>query len=285
MEEPESFLKQLGLTEYETKACMVLIRFGRSNAEKISSIGGVPLPRVYDTMGSLVKRGLILVSKTRPQTFEIINLRKFFDILKADERSMIEERIKNIDDISSKFFKIIESLPITKPDLEKEDSVSFTKRRINIGEIWDELQDETKKEFLIFSGDLSWIALRSKDISKAVKKGIDYKIICFKPIKDVIPNIKKAIKTGAELRCRDDYSNEIRGIISDGRKVYVIQKKPKPGADVSGLREGVHWSEEVADYTGIILSSSVLAKVFRNYFYLLWEKSMPAEKCLQDLKK
>jgi len=283
-QQPEALLKQLGLTEYEARACLTLIRFGRCSAEKVSSISNIPLPRVYDTMNSLAGRGIISISKTRPQTFEIINLKKFFDILKSDEKRKIEEKIKNIDDISSQFFKTISSLPTTKLDTEKEDTVSFTKRRINIGEIWNEVQNEAKKEFLVFAGDLSWINLRASDINKIVKKGIKYKILWFKPVKEVIPNIRKALRTGAELRCYDDYSNELRGIVADGKKVYLIQKTPKPGIDVISLKEGIHWSEEIADYSGMMLNSRIMAKVFRDYFYLLWEKSMPAEKFLQKFK-
>ena len=283
-QQPEALLKQLGLTEYEARACLTLIRFGRCSAEKVSSISNIPLPRVYDTMNSLAGRGIISISKTRPQTFEIINLKKFFDILKSDEKRKVEEKIKNIDDISSQFFKTISSLSTTKLDTEKEDTVSFTKRRINIGEIWNEVQNEAKKEFLVFAGDLSWINLRASDINKIVKKGIKYKILWFKPVKEVIPNIRKALRTGAELRCYDDYSNELRGVVADGKKVYLIQKTPKPGIDVSSLKEGIHWSEEIADYTGMMLNSRIMAKVFRDYFYLLWEKSMPAEKFLQKFK-
>ena len=284
-QQPEALLKQLGLTEYEARACLTIIRFGRCSAEKISSISNIPLPRVYDTMGSLARKGIISISKTRPQTFEIINLKKFFDILKSDEKRKVEEKIKNIDNISSQFFKTITSLPATKLDTERDDIVSFTKRKVTTEEIWNEIQSEAKKEFLVFAGDLSWIDIRSRHISKTVKKGIKYKIIWFKPIKEVVPNVKKALKTGAELRCFDDYSNELRGIIADGKKIYLIQKRPKPGVDVNNFKEGVHWSEEIADYTGMMVDSRLMAKVFREYFYLLWEKSIPAEKFLQKFEK
>jgi sugar-specific transcriptional regulator TrmB len=284
-EQAESLLRELGLSEYETKACMVLVKFGNSDANKISSIGNIPLPRVYDTMENLAKRGLVSVSKSRPQTFSIINLKRFFEILKIDEKRKIDEKMKNIDEISSKFFKNISLIQTIKPEEEKEDMILFMKRRINVGEIWDEIQKGANKEFLVFAGDLSWINTRANEISKAVKKGIKYKIIWFKSEKEVMPNVKKAMRVGADLRLCDDYSNELRGFISDGKKVYLIQKIPKPGIDAKSLEEGAHWSEEVADYNGIILNSKLMAKVFRDYFYLLWEKSTPAEKFLQSFKK
>lgn len=263
---------------------MVLVRFGKSDANKISSIGNIPLPRVYDTMNNLAKRGLVSVSKSRPQTFSIINLKGFFEILKSDEKKKMEEKIKSIDDISSKFFESISSLPTTKFNIVKDD-LFLTKRRVNIGEMWEEIQNEAKREFLVFAGDLSWVNVRANDISKLVKKGLKYKILWSKSIKEVVPNVKKALRSGAELRCYNDPSNDLRGIVADGEKIYLIQKIPKAGVDVSVLKEGVHWSEENADYTGIIVNSNLMSKIMRDYFYLLWEKSMPAEKFLQKFKK
>ena len=282
MEQPESLLRQLGLTEYETKACMVLIKIGRSNAEKISSEGNIPLPRVYDTMESLAKRGLVSVTKTRPQTFEIINLKKFFEILKADEKREIEERIKSIDDISSSFFKAIASIPPVKYEANDDNALlTFTKRTANIEEMWNRLHEETKKEFLVFAGDVSWIKSRASEIKKLTSKNIKYRIIWFKCTKEVMPNIKKAIKAGAELRCYDDFSNDLRGLISDGDKVYLIQKLPKPGTDVNAKGD-VIWDKELANYTGTLIRSSIIAKVFKEYFYFLWGRSTSAEEFFKN---
>jgi len=283
-EQTESLLRELGLSEYETKACMVLVKFGSSDANKISSIGNIPLPRVYDTMENLAKRGLISISKTRPQTFSIINLKKFFEILKIDEKRKIEEKIKNIDNISSKFLKAVASLPQVKYEASDNDTtLTFTKRSINVEEIWNQVQNETKKEFLVFAGDISWINRRADEIRKLTKKNIKYKIIWFKCIKDVVPNVKKALKAGAELRCYNDYSNSLRGIISDSNKIYLIQKLPKPGMDVN-VKVGTLWNEDLANYTGTLITSNITAKVFKEYFYFLWQKSMPAEEFFKKFK-
>jgi len=282
-EQAESLLRELGLSEYETKACMALVKFGNSDANKISSIGNIPLPRVYDTMENLAKRGLISISKTRPQTFSIINLKKFFEILKIDEKRKIEEKIKNIDNVSSKFLKSVASLPPVKYEASNNDTtLTFTKRSINVEEIWNQIQSETKKEFLVFAGDISWINRRANEIKKLTKKNIKYKIIWFKCIKEVVPNVKKALKAGAELRCYNDYPNSLRGIISDSNKIYLIQKLPKPGLDVNA-KVGALWNEDFANYTGTLITSDIIAKVFKEYFYFLWQKSISTEEFLKKL--
>jgi sugar-specific transcriptional regulator TrmB len=283
-EQAESLLRELGLSEYETKACMVLVKFGNSDANKISSIGNIPLPRVYDTMENLSKRGLISISKTRPQTFSIINLKKFFEILKIDEKRKIEEKIKNIDNVSSKFLRVISSIPQMKQEDSDNDTIlTLTKRYINIEEVWNQIQNETKKEFLVFAGDISWAYRRANEIKKLTKKNVKYRIIWFKCIKDVAPNVKKALKAGAELRCFDDFSNDLRGFISDSNKVYIIQKIPKPGFETEA-KEITSWNEDLANYTGTLITSKKIAKVFNEYFHFLWQKSMPAEEFLRKFK-
>ncbi len=281
----KEMLKQLGLTEYEAKACITLIRFGKCSAEKISAAGEIPLPRVYDTMTSLSEKGLVSISRTRPKKFRIVNLKRFFDILKVDEKKSIENKIKHIDNVSSQFLKTVSSLPLEKLETEKDDlMLTVTKRGINIGDIWNQVQDETKKEVLVFAGDLSWIHSRAKYIKKLTKKGLKYKILWSRGVKEVVPNVKKAVKTGAELRCYNEESSKLRGIISDGKTVYIIQKTLKPGLSLKDMKEGVSWSETSADYTGIMLTGKLIAKVFRNYFHLLWEKSLPAEDFLKKFK-
>src|SRR5439155_5541838 len=56
-------LTRLGLTKYEAKAYLALIRRGSSTAAEVARIAGVPRQRIYDVLASLVERGL---ASTRP---------------------------------------------------------------------------------------------------------------------------------------------------------------------------------------------------------------------------
>jgi sugar-specific transcriptional regulator TrmB len=283
VEEIKTLLKQAGLTEYEARACLALVRFGKCSADKISSAEDIPLPRVYDTMSSLVKRGLVAVSKTRPQTFRITDFKRFFSILKIDEKIKAEKKIKQIDSISSKFMKLANTMKIAEPKEEKEDILSYS-REMNINNIWEVIQNQTKREFLIFAGDLSWINSRSKDIKKLIKKGVKYKVLWSKPLKKIVPNVKKALKIGVDLRCYNDASSDLRAIVSDGKKISLIRKRLKPGVDIKVTEKPQFWSEDIADYTGVLVISDLIAEVFRKYFYLLWENSMTANDFIKKFK-
>ena len=54
-----ALLRRLGLTKYEIKAYIALIQGGIQNVSEVIEKTGIPQPRAYDTLGSLVKYGLI----------------------------------------------------------------------------------------------------------------------------------------------------------------------------------------------------------------------------------
>ncbi len=82
--EIEAMFKHLGLTRYESKALLTLIGNGKCTADRVTSLAGIPLPRVYDTMNSLARRGFVSVSKTRPEVFRAIDPKRLFEILEEE---------------------------------------------------------------------------------------------------------------------------------------------------------------------------------------------------------
>lgn len=52
-------LVRLGLTQYEARAYIALLRRDGSTPAEVAKVAGVPRPRIYDVIGSLVDRGLV----------------------------------------------------------------------------------------------------------------------------------------------------------------------------------------------------------------------------------
>jgi hypothetical protein len=48
----------LGLTQYEAKAYVALVRRDSSTAAQVSRLAGVPRQRIYDVLSSLAEKGL-----------------------------------------------------------------------------------------------------------------------------------------------------------------------------------------------------------------------------------
>ncbi len=66
------YLKDLGLTQYETDAYMVLLEKGLLTATECSAASGVPRPRCYDVLRSLMEKGLVRMEPGRPVKYSAI---------------------------------------------------------------------------------------------------------------------------------------------------------------------------------------------------------------------
>ncbi|MGG1662461.1 TrmB family transcriptional regulator [Brevibacillus sp. NRS-1366] len=54
-----------GFNQYEAKAYMALVSLGTTNAYQISKESGIPRARVYDTLDTLVKRGIVMMEEAK----------------------------------------------------------------------------------------------------------------------------------------------------------------------------------------------------------------------------
>lgn len=62
----------LGLTQYEARAYAALIRRDGSTPAEVARVAGVPRPRIYDVMDSLVAKGLVVVRPGRAAKFAAV---------------------------------------------------------------------------------------------------------------------------------------------------------------------------------------------------------------------
>lgn len=68
-EKTKNTLKELGLTEYETRAFVALVSSGPSTAGDLSEASGVPHSRIYDILSKLEKRGWVESQSGRPARY------------------------------------------------------------------------------------------------------------------------------------------------------------------------------------------------------------------------
>lgn len=92
-------LREIGLTEYETRAYLFLVETGATTASRISGNTDVPYSKVYEVLNSLEKKGWIETKPGRPRRYypkppsealESTRLR-IENTMKAWSRSVIDE--------------------------------------------------------------------------------------------------------------------------------------------------------------------------------------------------
>ncbi len=70
-------LNSMGLTVYEAKAYLTLLQKHPSHGHEISRRSGVPGPKIYETLGRMVQKGLVAVLNTDPQMYSPLPYREF----------------------------------------------------------------------------------------------------------------------------------------------------------------------------------------------------------------
>jgi sugar-specific transcriptional regulator TrmB len=84
-------LREMGLTEHETKVYLALLDLGPSLAGRISRKTGIHRRNVYDITERLIQKGLIgYILKNNRRLFEAVNPDKFIDLIKQKESEMAE---------------------------------------------------------------------------------------------------------------------------------------------------------------------------------------------------
>ncbi len=66
------YLELLGIKGYEGRAYLTLLRLGEETAPKIASKANIPLPRIYDVLDSLCRKGLVEVRAGRPRKYQAL---------------------------------------------------------------------------------------------------------------------------------------------------------------------------------------------------------------------
>lgn len=95
-------LVEFGLTVYEAKAYVALLRQHPSKAREISKNSGVPAAKVYDVMSRLVEKGLAVPLGNEPVMYEPLPAKEFVRLHKSRFERLASKAEKYLDLLSTK---------------------------------------------------------------------------------------------------------------------------------------------------------------------------------------
>ena len=84
IEEAAGPLSQMGLTRYEAKVLVALLKLGRSTVREIYPVSGVPRSAVYGVLERLRAKGLVQAASTRPISYISVSAEEVMEILEED---------------------------------------------------------------------------------------------------------------------------------------------------------------------------------------------------------
>lgn len=268
MEQQRILLKEIGLTEYETKSFLTLLTIGVATAEQISEVAQIPLPRVYDTLTQLQKKGFVLINKGRPKKFKANSPKKAFKLFIEGKKKEHNSEIEYLKETVKKLEASLSSIKSSSIKDETLDIWSMEKRK-NMKEILNEQMEMSKKEILIFSGDMSWLEESSKIMKSVIKRGVKIKAIMHEPESEQTKkNIKLAKRIG--IKVKTNYTGLMRGHVIDNKIVSLAIKQTNEGLNPPGV--GMPGFDDVHRYELITSSNPVLVKTFTENFNFWWKK-------------
>ncbi|MDY7082009.1 MAG: helix-turn-helix domain-containing protein [Halobacteria archaeon] len=95
-------LKDLGLSEYESKIYTSLLDIGTATAKELSEYSGVPMGRVYDVLSSLESNNLIRSqTASRPKKYVAVEPETALDRLVEKKHEEIQQEIERYETIAN----------------------------------------------------------------------------------------------------------------------------------------------------------------------------------------
>jgi len=268
--QPETMLKSIGLTEYESKAYVALLRYGTLTADKISEMASIPLPRVYDTITELQRKGFVLVSKTRPKVFKAVPAAT---ALERYTETHNKRMVSQLDALKMRVKEVSVMLTHIEPELAINDESSgiwSTQKRTNINNLLDDIKQHAKKELSIFSGDLSWIWETSDVLRTIIRKGVRIRVIVKDPAGNpkVAENIRRAKQLG--LVVRPGYNGDLRAHVVDTSMASIINKIPI--VSDAETNTGSPGTDSQFRYEVMIVNNQPLVTALRENFEAYWKR-------------
>lgn len=143
-----SQLTRLGLTSYEAKAYLTLIRRDSFTAAQVARQSGLPRQRIYDVLGSLVQKGLAAARPGTVVKYAATPPDLAIDLLLASHRESLARMERDAQQM------VGDLKPAFDEGQEHTDPLEYIevlRDRRAINERFTEIQANVKKEILVFT--------------------------------------------------------------------------------------------------------------------------------------
>lgn len=269
----ERILSQdLGLTPYESRAYIALVIHGPMSPSELNQKAGIPRPRTYDVLNSLVGKGLLIEQPSRPPVYAAIEPKQSFkNLLLETERETLahlKEKQKIADIVAESLSPLFNKEKVNIPG---KDLVWVTRRDRALIAKYTEAIRSIKRELTVFSNDPKppekEVLEAVEEVLKANKTVRVIRRVTSQWTKEDIEDYQKIINTGSQVRYSDKVN--IRYSIFDKKAV-------------------VFWLPEKSSPTELVavwVTNPPLAEILYEHFERNWSQSQPIMPILERLKK
>jgi sugar-specific transcriptional regulator TrmB len=263
-----SQLTRLGLTSYEAKAYLALIRRDSYTAAQVARQAGLPRQRIYDVLGSLVEKGL---AAARPGN--VVKYAATAPELAID--TLIQSHRQQLSDMEHEARQMVGLLkPAYEAGKSQTDPLEYIevlrdKRAIN--ERFAELQNAVKKEILVFTKppyatppqeNVEGLAVTQTHAARSI-----YEFGVFDDAK-VAEGVRRFIEAGEQARFVPELPLKL--VIIDETIVMFGMEDPVAGS---------------SDLTIVVVEHTSLARVLKTAFDAIWAAGLTFDQAYDRLIK
>jgi sugar-specific transcriptional regulator TrmB len=270
--------KQLGLTPYESRAYVSLMIHGPMSPSQLARKSGIPRPRTYDVLRSLMAKGLLVEQSGKPSIYATVEpaqgLTNLLTAIETETLRRLEEKRKSIQTLTKLLSQMYEKSKSLK--LERS-NVWFTQRDTAFIAIYSEAIRNCEKEFLVATN-----AVRppEKEILDAVRHALETKGKSIRVVRQItklwsleeLARYEEYIKLGSQVKYLDVREIPLRFMVFDERDVILVF----PSESESTMPQTLE---------ALWLRIPPLAKILGEHFEELWKKGKPILPILKEIKK
>lgn len=240
-------LRKIGLTDYEARVYETLLVKGDLTGGKVSKYSEVPHGRVYDILQSLLEKGFVSVTLTKPKIFRAQKPELAVPIF-------LNQKIEDLNSLKKEIPKKLKKFNKTKDnELSEKIQLLGSKKSTytTIAKLALEAKKELKHVFTFEKFSDTYLML----LKQIVKKGIKVKIIASLLNLETKKRIQEYIKNGIEVKYYP--LDEIRFLIVDSDECLIDFIDPNN-----------KWNRLAINF-----SHSGFSKHISAYFDDLWDKA------------
>jgi len=158
-------LTQMGLTGYEAKVLVALLKLGRSTVREIYPVCGVPRSAVYGVLERLRARGLVQVASTRPTSYISVSPAEVMEIMEGDFENKRESALE-----------VLSSIHTAPTRIQKDEEVWLLNDTVSVMRMSRKLILSSREEIFmgVYSERLSEL---KNDLIQRAKEGVNISVL------------------------------------------------------------------------------------------------------------
>lgn len=259
-------LVRIGLTRYEARVYVALIRRDGWTAADIARTTGVPRPRVYDVLASLVAKGLAAERPGSAAKYVAVDPEQAMRRLVEGHQQRMELMR---DEARAVARELAQAFTEGNQHQDPLDYVEVIRDRQTLAQRFDELQAAVATELLAFSKEPAVVDVERNEVGmKTASEHLVRSIYEFSLLRDPVrrAGVRRFVDLGEHARFVERLPTKLA--IIDERIVMFALSNPVAGAD---------------DLTSVVIEHADLAAVLKIAFEAVWGKGLTLDDACAQL--